>query len=152
MRRAEVIRRQNLLQGLMNVPRDTREGESSATESDNDIMEEEHLETTADNPSADHKKLRLQDLTEKTRKRLEKEVLENMRSSRKREGKNIIINDKTYHVECIIKYLHSCARFVLKNSFTNFFMPDSSQKSAKSITNKKLTRIFLRNYQELSTE
>jgi hypothetical protein len=42
----------------------------------------------------------------------------------------------------IIKYLHSCARFVLKNSARSFSMSNSSTKFVKSVSNIKITRIF----------
>jgi hypothetical protein len=55
---------------------------------------------------------------------------------------NVKINERTYHVEIIIKHLHSCARFLLNNlnhilQFTKSFI-----KSTKFTTNKQLTRIF----------
>jgi hypothetical protein len=115
--KAKVIRRKNLLKKRMNFLK---------------IIED----------STDRKKLLLQDLVENVRKQFEKEVLNKLRSSQKEEDKEIIINEKNYHVKCTIKYLHSCARFVLKNSSTNLFISKSSQKFTKSVTNKNLTRIF----------
>jgi hypothetical protein len=69
-------------------------------------------------------------------------VLNSIWSSQKEEEKDITINEKIYHVECTIKYLHSYARFVLDNSFTSLLISNSSKKSSKSITNKELIRIF----------
>jgi hypothetical protein len=63
-------------------------------------------------------------------------------SQQEEEGKEIIINDTNYHVECTIKYLHSCARFILKNPSTNLLISKSPQKPTKPAANKKLTRIF----------
>jgi hypothetical protein len=69
-------------------------------------------------------------------------VLNKIRSSQEEEEKDITINEKIYHVECTIKYLHSCARFVLENSSTSLLISNFSNKPSKLITNKKLTRIF----------
>ncbi len=69
-------------------------------------------------------------------------MLNKLRSSREEKVKNITINEKIYHVEYTIKYLHSCARFVLENLFTSLFIFNSSNKSSKLITNEKLIKIF----------
>jgi hypothetical protein len=115
--KAKVIRRKNLLRERMNVSK---------------IIED----------ITSLKKFRLQDLTEKIRKQFEKEVLNKLKSSQEEKDKNIIINEKNYHVECTIKYLHSCARFILNNLTANLIISESSQKLTKVVTNKKLIKIF----------
>ncbi len=111
--KTKVIRRKNLLRERMNVSK---------------IIED----------SISRKKLRLQEI----RKQLEKKVLNKLKSSQEEEDKKIIINEKNYHVECTIKYLHSCARFILNNLTTNLIISKFSQKLTKFVTNKKLIRIF----------
>ncbi len=80
--------------------------------------------------------------SEISKKQFEKEIFNKLRSSHEEEDKEIIINEKNYHVECTIKYLHSFARFIVKNLSTNLLILKSSRKFTKFAVNKKLTRIF----------
>ncbi len=92
--------------------------------------------------SSKSKKLTFKNLSAKFKKSLKNQTLNKLRSSQKEENKEIIINEKNYHVECTIKYLHSCVKFIVKNLSTNLFILKSSRKSTKFAVNKKLTRIF----------
>jgi hypothetical protein len=92
--------------------------------------------------SSKSKKLTLKNLTAKFRKSLKNQTLKKLQSSRDDKETNIEMNDKPYHVSSIIKYLHSCARFLVENSVSTIQMSNLSIKSMKSITNRDLTRIF----------
>jgi hypothetical protein len=121
---AERLRRETLLKRIT----DSKDNE------DSNFMKDQN--------SSKSKKLTLKNLSAKFRKSLKNQTLDKLRSSQEEEDKKIIINEKNYHVECTIKYLHSCARFIVKNLSTNLFILKSSRKSTKFEGNKKLTRIF----------
>jgi hypothetical protein len=121
---AERLRRQTLLKRITN---------SKDAEEDSNIMKKS---------SSSRKKLILKNLSTKFKKKLKNQTLNKLRSSQEKEDKEIIINEKNYYVECTIKYLHSCARFIVKNFSTNLLILKSSRKSTKLAINKKLTKIF----------
>jgi hypothetical protein len=75
-----------------------------------------------DSNSSKSKKLTLKNLSAKFRKSLRNQTLEKLRSSREEEDMKIEINERTYHVDMIIKHLHSCARFFLRNSKINLLV------------------------------
>ncbi len=88
------------------------------------------------------KKLNLKDLFEKFRKLLEKQALVKIQSFRDDQEVRIKVNNKSYHVECVIKYLHSCVRFFIHDSEINLHISESSTKSLKSKFKLDLIRIF----------
>jgi hypothetical protein len=88
------------------------------------------------------RKINLKNLTSKFKKSLKVQVLWKLRSSREEKDMKLKMNEKTYHVDMIIKHLHSCARFFLRNSKINLFITKSFVKFTKFMINKTLTRIF----------
>jgi hypothetical protein len=92
--------------------------------------------------SSKKKKLTLQNLIRKFKKKLKIQALKKLRSFREKNDMNIEINDKTYHVEMIIRHLHSCARFFFDNFIVILQISKSSLKLTKSTTNKILIRIY----------
>jgi hypothetical protein len=107
-----------------------------------DSKDNEDLNFMKDSNSSKSKKLILKDLSAKFRKSLKNQILEKLRSSREEEKMKIEMNEKTYHVDMIIKHLHSCARLFLRNSVINLFVTKSSVKFIKLIMNKTLSRVF----------
>ncbi len=129
---AELMRRRMLLKELSNTSEKSKE-----------ILDE--IDTKKEftkKLSTRKKKLKLENLSTNFRKKLKKQALNKILSSWEKKEMNIIVNEKTYHVKFIIKYLHSCTRFVLKNSARSFSVLDSSTKLVKSTSNIKMTRIF----------
>ncbi len=88
------------------------------------------------------KKLRLKNLTLTTQQHLINTVLREIQSSIKEDEIIVNIRDKSYHTEYIIKYLHSVARFIIRDVITFLFSTESSLKSVKSTFNSSLTRIY----------
>jgi hypothetical protein len=122
---AEQLRREALLKRIT---------DSKDAEEDSNFMKELN--------SSKSKKLTLKNLSAKFRKSLKNQTLEKLQSSREEKDMKIKINERTYHVDMIIKHLHSCARFFLRNSEINSLISKSSVKLTKLIINKTLTRIF----------
>ncbi len=100
---------------------------------DDEIMKESQIRK---------KRLNLKNLFEKFRKLLEKQALVKIQSSRDDQEVRVKVNNKSYHVEYIIKYLHSCARFFIHDSEINLHISESSKKSLKSRFKLDLIRIF----------
>ncbi len=72
------------------------------------------------------KKFTLKNLIEKSRKSLKKQVIKKLQSSRDNQEIKIKVNNKNYHVEYVIKYLHSCAKFFIHDSQLNLHISKSS--------------------------
>jgi hypothetical protein len=128
---AEMMRRRLLLKEL-----------KKTSEKPKNILDDDTKKQFTRKLSTRKKKLNLENLITIFRKKLKKQALKKILSSREEEGANIIVNEKIYHVRFTIKYLHFCARFVLKNSARSFAVLDSSTKSVKFISNITMTRIF----------
>jgi hypothetical protein len=88
------------------------------------------------------KKLTLKDLTEKSKKSLKKQVMKKLQSSCDDQEIRIKVNNKFYHIEYVIKYLHSYARFFIHDSKLNLHISKSSTKSLKSKSKLNLICIF----------
>jgi hypothetical protein len=107
-----------------------------------DSKNNEDLNFMKDSNSSKSKKLILKNLSAKFRKSLKNQTLEKLRSFREEKEMKIEMNEKTYRVDMIIKHLHSCAKFFLRNSEINLLVSKSSVKFTKLIINKILTRVF----------
>ncbi len=128
----------------------TIENSSMNLSFDEDIIDDEIMKESRDiiddeimkKSQTRKKKLNLKDLFEKFRKLLEKQVLVKIQSSLDDQEVRIKVNNKSYHVECVIKYLHSCARFFIHDLKLNLHISESSTKSLKSRFKLDLIRIF----------
>ncbi len=115
----EQLRRETLLKRII---------DSKDAEEDSNFMKELN--------SSKSKKLIFKNLSAKFRKSLENQTLEKLQSSREEKDMKIEMNERTYHVDIIIKHFHSCARFFLRNSKINLLISKASVKFTKLIINK----------------
>ncbi len=108
---------------------------STSSDDDNDTIDEENeveIDEFLKVSQTKLKKLTLKDLIEKSKKSLKKQAMKKLQSSRDDQKVRTKVNNKFYHIECVIKYLHSCARFFIHNSKLNLHISKSSTKSLKS--------------------